>query len=493
MVRRILLVIAALGGVVFAVHFRATAEQPRDPAPSVEQAQPDVDGRCRGGCAFEVAYVQGGSQKTCCGEISRVTDDHVLLLIRTETGVPLLSSIPYVSRLFKNTGCQLIAIPRKAIESIRAVEGPGENVEICVMQHVVPAAATACAAGQGCDEPAVPACCSATACPAGTCPVGNCPAGTGPAGNCAAGTCEARATMGITQFRPFVFQTGGGVPGQQIGVDFDVDCVCSNQCESPENAAEPGGSAHVLRFVPAQLPTVSSDAVPAQVSMQQFLEVSVRAARLESQLAATNQLVQMYESLAEEKAKNAKLESQLEAAGQLLEIHESLLSQRAEQAADHAKLTAAVEAQEALLAQYQKHVAEITELTVQNAKIKAELDQARLMAQFEARQASNPRPWALVEPRPDPLHMVAETIVRPEPTCSVPPSLPDIQTTTPRYEAQVEGCGERCTGASREVQATLQLLEEVRQLVERLNRTESAQRPEPQQEILPSPRDLPVR
>jgi hypothetical protein len=271
-----------------------------------------------------------------------------------EVGVPILSNVPYINRLFKNVGI----------------------------------ATTPCASGE----------CAV----AGHCDQAKCVEANGAVGKCESGKCPAVTTQ--------VFE--------RIGIDFDVvadakqceggacpigklvACDVATGCKAIAVAAKAGGSQSCgseccgcktcacEEKVAASACPFAKTVAKTDALWEKIVELSAgqaaAEAALEVQEDTLDRTAEMLEALAEVHAEKARLEAKLE----LQEGQTELLGKLAEMAAENAQLKAQVELAEAK-AKVMEHTVEIT---VENERLKMRLAEIEKQPEGRAaRTAAKPR------------------------------------------------------------------------------------------------------
>lgn len=261
-----------------------------------------------------------------------------------EVGVPLLSKVPYLSRLFKNVGGKVhhgIAVPDCPQQCADAVEHIGIDFEFAVdgqtgVLQICPV-----------DGPA-------TACQTGACQVGTCQA------NGCKVACEAQACqLAVSK-----------VAIQAAACKCAGDCCPEGQCCCATQA-----TSHQAGTREAHLWEKIVELSAGQAAAEAAFEVQSDSLERSSEL---------FEALAEAHVEKAKLEARLEALAETNKIAEQLL----ELAAENTRLKAQVE-----LAQAKAEVMQATvEMTVENERLKmrvAELEEVG--GGKAARTAAKPR------------------------------------------------------------------------------------------------------
>jgi hypothetical protein len=241
-----------------------------------------------------------------------------------EVGVPLLSKVPYLSRLFKNVG---VAVPVCPQECADAVEHIGVDFEFTVdgqtgVLQICPV-----------DGPAT------------ACQVGNCQVGTCQANGCKVAACQAQGC----QLAVSKVATKGACK-------CAADCCPDGQCCCAAKATSQQAGTRE-----AQLWEKIVELSAGQAAAEAAFEVQSDSLERSSELL---------EALAEVHAEKAKLEARLEALAETNKIAEQLL----ELAAENTRLKAQVELAEAKAEVMQATV----EMTVENERLKmrvAELEE----------------------------------------------------------------------------------------------------------------------
>jgi hypothetical protein len=295
-----------------------------------------------------------------CGKAA--TAGHVTASV--EVGVPILSNIPYVSRLFKNVG----------VAQIETCKG-GECQQAAAIAPAAP-----CAVSAGC------ALTTATHCVEGaTCPIDGapqfCEIRTGPA------TAHAPLKIIATPMGPICIAptaTVAGTCGTSACTTVAAEKVCGTTCTlASADKTCPAGQCAAPACCDTKVCAAGKcgESCPCPATSEcQTTKVSKKACAgcTDCKCAGDDKTTVLWKQIVELSAKaaasEAKAEAEIKAHQSTLEIFEGL----AEVTAEKAALEAKVEAQQAQFATMEKMV----ELAMENAKLKAEVEKISAQAEL---------------------------------------------------------------------------------------------------------------